>query len=150
MIFVGHFPIFSCGWQLTAGADWMWFGSWIGILNFLCGVVGSLARLPDFSFSQHKYLRRSYFILNCSFIPFCNGIGLASNGITLAAVQLICNKNSAQMFTAVMAFICFLILAICMISNAFAVVYQVCSTCKCKCYICNPRNRTVTSVSSHN
>jgi hypothetical protein len=138
-----HFPLFSFGWQLTRGEDKLWYGTWTGAINIICGIIGSAASKPGMPFSPHKFLRRSYFILNCSFVPFANGIGLAAFGITMSAYPLICNSSITEKFTLVMAFINFCLLVVCIFLNIFGIVYQVLATVRCKCWICDPKNRAL-------
>ncbi|XP_055334867.1 uncharacterized protein LOC129585929 [Paramacrobiotus metropolitanus] len=136
-----HYPIFSCGWSLVEGEDALWFGTWIGVLNIVCGACGSAASKSGLPFTWHKLLRRCYFILNCSFVLFANGIGVAASGITLARYRPICNQSAQEHFTLVMAFLILCLLTVAALLNVIGVVYQVLASIKCKCWVCHPRNQ---------
>ncbi|OQV11539.1 hypothetical protein BV898_14195 [Hypsibius exemplaris] len=136
-----HYPVFTCGVQLVSEVDYLWFGLWIGILNLLCGACGLAASKAGLNNGGlHRVLRRSYFMLNCSFLPFANGIGLTNFGITLSKYSLICNPHPDERFTTILAFVQFWILCVCVILNVLGVVYQVVAGTKCKCWICTPKN----------
>ena len=140
IVFAGHYPLFTCGLYLTDGVDWLWYGTWIGLLNVLCGLMGALANKRGIADGWHRWLRRSYFMLNCSLLPFANGIGITSYGITLSLYPLLCNPSLPQGFTVITAFITLCLLILATLLNILLIVYQIIATMRCKCWICHPKN----------
>jgi hypothetical protein len=134
LAFAVHIPVFSGGWSVLKGEDYLWYATWIGAVNLIVGTIGRLASKRSVPRATHKFLRRCYFVVNASICLYCNGIGITSYIISLSRYSLVKPKENER-FTTIMAFISLGLLIPALLINIIATIYQALATRQCKCWV---------------